>query len=175
MDAGDLELDEAALLHLYERLERPLYNVVYRFLWSPEDSQETVQEAFLRLWRMRARVRMDSVEPLLYRIAVNLARSRLRRRRLWRWVSLEALRNRASRDPGAEELAATTETHGHVRRAIETLPTDMRRVVILCELAGLSYQQVAAALGIPVGTVGSRRHRALELLRGMLRGADDAG
>jgi RNA polymerase sigma-70 factor (ECF subfamily) len=175
MDAGNLELDETALLHLYERLERSLYNVVYRFLWTPEDSQEIVQEAFLRLWRMRARVRMDSVEPLVYRIAINLARSGLRRRRLWRWVSLEALRNRASHDPGAEELAATAEARGQMRQAIEALPMDLRMVVVLCELAGLSYQQVAEAVGIPVGTVGSRRHRAMELLRKRLRRDADAG
>jgi RNA polymerase sigma-70 factor (ECF subfamily) len=175
MDAGDLELDEAALLHLYERLERPLYNVVYRFLWTPEDSQEIVQEAFLRLWRMRGRVRMDSVQPLVFGIAVNLARSRLRRRRLWRWVSLEALRNRASRDPGAEELAVAMETHRRMRRAIETLPIDLRTVIVLCELGGLSYHEVAEAVGIPAGTVGSRRHRAMELLRTRLKGNTDAG
>ena len=175
MEVGDLKLDEAALVHLYQRLERPLYNVVYRFLWTAEDSQEIVQEAFLRLWRMRARVRMDSVEPFLYRITVNLARSRLRKRRLWRWVSLEALRNRTSPDPGAEELAATAEARGRMRRVIEGLPMDLRKVVVLCELAGLSYQQVAQTLGIPVGTVGSRRHRAMELLRRKLSGDPNAG
>lgn len=170
MEEGGRELDEAALLHLYESLERPLYNVVLRFLWTPEDSQEVVQEAFLRLWRIRGRVRMASVEPLLYRIATNLATSRLRKRRLWRWISLEALRNRASPEPGAEELAVSAEERGRVRRAIESLPMELRKVVVLCELTGLSYEQVADSLQIPVGTVGSRRHRAMELLRRRLSG-----
>ena len=175
MDDGGCELDETALVHLYERLERSLYNVVYRYLWRPEDSQEVVQEAFLRLWRMRRKVRMDSVEPLLYRIALNTATSRVRKRRVWRWASLEALKDRASPSPGAEDLAAGVEERDRVRRAIEELPADLRKVVLMCELAGLSYQQVADTLEIPVGTVGSRRHRAMGLLRRSLGGGHHGG
>ena len=108
---------------------------------------------------------MHTVEPLLYRIATNLVTSRLRKRRVWRWISLEGLRSRASPNPGAEELAADAEERDRVRQAVESLPMDLRKVVVLCELADLSYQQIADTLKIPVGTVGSRRHRALELLR----------
>ena len=172
---ADAGLDEAALVDLYERLERPLYNVVYRYVWTREDAREIVQEAFMRLWRMRRRVRAGSADPLLYRIALNLAVNRWRRRRLWRWASLEALRERASPEPGAEELAATAQERRRMRRALESLPDGLRRVVVLCELAGLSYEQVAQALGIPAGTVGSRRHRAMELLRRKLGGDADAG
>jgi len=168
--AGQTGLDEEALVRLYERLERPLFNVAYRFVWTAPDAQEVVQETFLRLWRMRERVRIESVEPLLYRIAINLATSRLRRRRLWRWVSLEALRGRAAPHPGPEEHAVTGQQQARMRGAIEALPMDLRSVVVLCELAGLSYAQVAEALGIPAGTVGSRRHRALEQLRRELTG-----
>ena len=63
MDAGEPALDSPTLERLYTRLERSLYNVVYRFLWTPEDSHDVVQEAFVRLWQMRARVRIESVEP----------------------------------------------------------------------------------------------------------------
>jgi len=175
MGADAHSLDEAALVHLYEKLERRLFNVVYRFLWTSEDSQEVVQEAFLRLWRIRRQVRMSSVEPLLFRIATNLATTRVRKRRVWRWVSLEALRERASPNMETETLAVRAEGHTRVRRAIESLPMDLRRVVVLCELAELSYEQVAESLEIPIGTVGSRRHRAMDLLRQALRGESDAG
>jgi RNA polymerase sigma-70 factor (ECF subfamily) len=168
--AGQTGLDEEALVRLYERLERPLFNVAYRFVWTAPDAQEVVQETFLRLWRMRERVRIESVEPLLYRIAINLATSRLRRRRLWRWVSLEALRERAAPGPGAEAQAVAAQQQARMRGAIEALPPDLRSVVVLCELGGLSYAQVAEALGIPAGTVGSRRHRALERLQRELSG-----
>jgi RNA polymerase sigma-70 factor (ECF subfamily) len=166
-------LDEDALVRLYERLERPLYNVAFRFVWTAPDAQEVVQEAFLRLWRMRHRVRVDSVEPLLYRIAINLATSRLRRRRLWRWVSLEALRDHSAPGPNACEQAVAVRQQARLRGAIEALPMELRRVVVLCELGELSYAQVAETLGIPAGTVGSRRHRALERLRDELGGRSE--
>jgi RNA polymerase sigma-70 factor (ECF subfamily) len=174
MEGPEQPLDETALVRLYERLERPIYNVVYRFLWTSEDSQDAVQETFLRLWRMRHQVRTSTVEPLLYRIAINVATSRLRKRRVWRWISLEVLRSRASPNPGAEELVGDAEVRLRVRRAVESLPMDLRKVIVLCELAELSYQQVADGLEIPVGTVGSRRHRALELLRRKLGGDQNA-
>jgi DNA-directed RNA polymerase specialized sigma24 family protein len=63
MDADDLE-------RLYTRLERRLANVVYRWVWSMDEAQEIVQEAFVRLWRMRARVDLRTVEPLVYRMSV---------------------------------------------------------------------------------------------------------
>lgn len=162
------------MVQLYERLERPLYNVAYRYVWSAADAREVVQEAFLRLWRMRPRVRLDTVEPLLFRIAINAATSRLRRRRLWRWVSLGALGDRAAEDAGPERRAIAADAHARMRRALGTLPADLRQVVILCELSELSYAEVAEVLGVPAGTVASRRHRALERLRRTLsRGSDD--
>ena len=154
-------LDQTTLEDLFVRLERSLYNVVYRWLWSVEDSREVVQEAFMRLWRMRERVEIETVEPLVYKIALNLAASRRRTHRIWRWVSLEALREEPVDSRGADELAATAQETARLRAAVESLPESLRRVVFLCELSELSYEEVGRALSIPVGTVGSRRHRAL--------------
>jgi RNA polymerase sigma factor (sigma-70 family) len=168
MEVREPPLDGEALERLYVRLERPLFNVVYRMLWKAEDSQEVVQETFVRLFRMRERVRMSSVEPLAYRIALNLANSRLRSRRLWRWVSLGAQWDRASPDPNAEDLLAAAQDGERLRSAIEGLSPDLRNVILLCELSDLGYDRVAEALGIPPGTVGSRRHRAIEQLRDAL-------
>ena len=72
---------EAELYALYERLEKPLYNVLYRTVWEREEAHDLVQETFARLWAMRARVREETVEPLAYRIGLNLARSWQRKRR----------------------------------------------------------------------------------------------
>jgi hypothetical protein len=68
---GEVELEA-----LYERLEKPVYNVVYRWVWNPEEARDIVQDTFVRLWRMRQRVEMATVEPLVYKIALNLARSK---------------------------------------------------------------------------------------------------
>ena len=159
------ELDEAAVYALYERIEKPLYNVIYRWLWNPEDARDVLQEAFARLWRMRERVDVETVEPLVYRIALNLASSRRRRAKLLRWTSLDAVGERADDAPTGEDRIVLEGARNEVRAAVDSLPEKLRRTVMLCELTDLKQEQVARILGIPTGTVGSRRHRALRLLR----------
>ena len=167
------QLDEPALERLYLSLEKSLYNVVYRWLWSSDEARDVVQEAFMKLWAMRARVRLESVEPLVYRIALNLAASRRRWRRRWRWLSLDGLRERRAPASSSPELnASRSEIGERLRRALVALPEELRRVVVMCELSELSYEQIAGVLGIPAGTVGSRRHRALKLLRRSLGEAE---
>jgi len=155
--------DEAALERAFVRLERPVYNVVYRSLWSAEEAHDVVQEAFLRLWDMRARVRPDTVDPLVYRIALNLARNRRRWLRLRTFVGLGP----ADADPGAgaDRQLIDAEQERALRAAIDALPASQREVVLLIQFSGLSYREVGEALGIPEGTVGSRRTHALRALK----------
>lgn len=155
---------------LFERLERPLFNVVYRWVWDRDEAAELVQEAFARLWQARARVRADGAGAFVHRIAVNLAASRRRWRRLREFFAVEedvpAERVRPDEAVlGAEQAAA-------VRAAVEALPEKLRRALVLCELAELSYAEVAAVLEVPVGTVGSRRSAALARVREHLRGKE---
>ncbi len=159
---------ESDLEQLYARLERPLVNVVYRWLWSMDEAQDVVQEAFVRLWRMRARVELETVEPLIYRIAINLASSRRRSRRLWRWVSLDAIRDQAGGERPADETLEARDDRAELRAAVERLPKDLRAVAVLTELSDLTYPQIGEVLSIPAGTVGSRRNRALKRLREIL-------
>jgi RNA polymerase sigma-70 factor (ECF subfamily) len=158
------ELDRAALEALYLRLEKPLYNVVFRSVWDAGESRDVVQEAFLRLWRMRGRVRVETVEALVWRIALNLASKRRRAARRWHWVSVRLPRSR-TRQAEAEQGVLAHERARSVREALERLPAGLRQVVVLCELSELSYEQIGRLLSIPAGTVGSRRHRAIALLR----------
>ena len=150
-------LTRPAIEALYERLERPLYNVLYRWVWDPEEALDLVQETFMRLWAMRDRVRTETVEPLAYRIGTNLAANRRRRRKLWRMVGLGAVAGRGAAEEGADGALERSEAREAVRRAVLALPERLRRVVLLCE-----------SLGIPEGTVGSRRNAALIRLREML-------
>lgn len=158
-------MDEDDLDQLYARLERRLCNVIFRWVWRMEEAQDIAQEAFVRLWRMRDRVDMASVEPLVYRIALNLAVSRRRSQKLWRWLSLETLAERPSPRQAADESIAARDERRRLRAAVDALPEDLRRVIVLCELSELGYDAVGRILSIPAGTVGSRRHRALRLLR----------
>ncbi len=157
-------VDETSWVELYRTLEKPLYNVVYRWLWDSMESQDVVQEAFMRCWRVRDRIRPEGFKAFVYRTALNLASNRRRARKLWRFVSFESLPEEpADAHPGAPMLSR------HVQQAIDSLPETLRRVLLLCELAGLSYGEVAAVVGVREGTVGSRRNRALALLRERLQ------
>lgn len=159
LDDAPPGFDRAALEALYRRLERRVFNVVYRWVWSREDAADIVQDAFVRLWGMRARVRPETADALVYRIAVNLASNRRRQRRVWSLVTLAGL---TTAPPDVDD------TERRVRAAVEALPERLRRVVVLGEFAGMTAPEVGAVLGIPAGTVASRRHAALPLLRAAL-------
>jgi RNA polymerase sigma-70 factor (ECF subfamily) len=152
-------VDKAQWVDVYRRLEKPLYNVVYRVIWDATESQDVVQETFLRCWRRKDDIRADGFKGLLFRTALNLASNRRRSVRLWRMVGVTAL------DDVADESASTGSLSKPVREAVEALPTILRDVLLLTELAGMTYPEIAATLGIAEGTVGSRRTRALALLR----------
>ncbi len=166
-----MALDEATLLAAYRRLQAPLHNVLYRWLWHAQDCEDVMHEAFLRVWDRRAGVDAATVDALLYATALNLAKNRLRWRSLWRFVSP---------DPGAaadDDPAGETESHlaqRRVRTALERLDDTARNVLLLSEFAGLDTAQMAEVLGVAPGTVGSRRHRALAALRRELGDDDDA-
>jgi RNA polymerase sigma-70 factor (ECF subfamily) len=152
--------EEAQWIALYARLERRLFNVVYRILWDKAECQDVVQDAFLRCWRSRSRINADGLEPVLFRTALNLASNRRRSLRLWRFVGVADL-------PDAMPVRGDCDAvlPRSVDTAIRELPDNLRRVLLLTEIAGMSYAEVAATLGIREGTVGSRRTRAVELLR----------
>jgi RNA polymerase sigma-70 factor (ECF subfamily) len=153
--------DRRALESCYVRLERKVFNVVYRWLWNRDDAADVVQEAFVKLWSMRDRVRTETVDALVYRIAVNLASNRRRSRRLWSMVGLDDVR-------AAERDHEQSEVDRKVRAAVDALPERLRRVVVLSEFSGLSAKEIGAVLAIPEGTVASRRHHALAALKSTL-------
>jgi len=157
-------VDDASWVELYRALEKPLYNVVYRWLWDRMESQDVVQEAFLRCWRARDRIRAESFKAFVFRTALNLAANRRRRKKLWRLVSFDSLAEEP-RDSGAGASVLLP----RVQRAVDELPDRLKRVLLLCEVAGMSYGEVAVVTGVKEGTVGSRRNRALALLRERLR------
>lgn len=155
-------VDKADWIDAYRRLEKPLYNVVYRVIWDAAESQDVVQDAFLRCWRRKEDVYAEGFKALLFKTALNLARNRRRHVRLWRMVGVTAL------DDMADDGASGDALSKPMREALAALPATLRDVLLLTELAGMTYPEIAAALGIAAGTVGSRRTRALALLRARL-------
>ena len=167
-------IDEAALERLYVKLERPMYNVVYRWLWNASDAEEVTQEAFCRVWKAREGVDLATVEPLLYRTALNLASNRRRSARLWRWLGLDDANEEPADTLTSEDALARAQRQARVRAAIDALPERLREVLVLAEYAELSYGEIAATLGIPAGTVGSRRNAALARLSEALGPIEEA-
>jgi RNA polymerase sigma-70 factor (ECF subfamily) len=161
-------LDRAALEDLYRRLEKPLFNAVFRWVWDAAEARDVVQEAFVKLWSHAARVEPATVEPLLWRTALNLASNRRRRRRLWQWLTLEALSERSCPQPAADAQLSEHERARTIRRAVDELPEKLKRVILMCEFSQMGYAEIAAALAIPEGTVASRRSAALKKLESRL-------
>jgi RNA polymerase sigma-70 factor (ECF subfamily) len=161
-------LTQARLESLYARLEKPMWNALHRLLWDAHEAQDALHEAFLKVWRARERVDARTAEPLLWRAALNVGRSRLRARRLWRWATLAPLREAPHGAPGPDAQLEGRAREAALRRAIASLPERLREVVLLCELGGLKYEEAAEVLRVPMGTVASRRHKAVALLRAAL-------
>lgn len=113
-------------------------------------------------------MRPETLKPLLFRTALNLAANRCRARKLWRWLTLDALRAEPSPSPSSDVALDDARRVLSTRAAVDGLPEHLRQVIMLCELAEMSHAEVAQTLDIPIGTVGSRRHAALKRLRAQL-------
>lgn len=164
--------DAAALEELFTASEPVLFNVVLRSCWNRDDAAEIVQEAFGRLWAMRERVDPRRARALVFRIALNLAASRRRWRRVRSFVGWTDAR--ADERPLPEDDLLHAERCGAAGRAIEALPEPLRRALLLCELTELSYAEIARILRTRPGTVGSRRHAALARVRRVLAETEGA-
>lgn len=170
---GDLD----AFAQIVRRHERRLRIVLLRILGDTRDVEEAVQDAFVQAWRNLDRYRGEAaLFTWLYRIGVNAALARTRRKEL-PTVDVASLEGQAApRLPPAlrpEAAAEVDELRGRVLAALAELPFDYREAVVLRDLAGLSNDEVAAALDISVAAAKSRIHRGrlhlrerLELLEG---------
>jgi RNA polymerase sigma-70 factor (ECF subfamily) len=164
---------------LVGRYQDRLYPTVLRLCGCAEDAHDLLQEAFLRAFeRLGSFHGESSFYTWIYRIAVNLAlsdrrrkKAAFRRRQTRRDDSIDPADDPSQTDPALPLERA--ERDDRVHEALKALAPDHRAVVVLKDLDGLRYEEIAATLGIPVGTVRSRLHRARSELRERLRGALD--
>jgi RNA polymerase sigma-70 factor (ECF subfamily) len=166
---GDLaSFNELVLQH-----QRQVYAVCLRMLGQTAAAEDATQEAFVSAWRNLGGLRGDRFGPWLLRIAANVCTDELRRRKRRPGVSLEdALEEGgfqpADPDPLPEASLLSSELRGAIDRAILTLPEEQRLVVILSDVEGLDYQEIADVMGGSLGTVKSRLSRARAHLREVL-------
>ncbi len=153
---------------------RFLYTVAYRLTGNDADAQDLVQEVLLRVRRGLATYRPGSLEAWLSRITTNafLDETRRRKRRPSEPLPDEPDRVLAGGDDAATVLASAT-LSDDVQGALRALPDEYRAAVVLCDVVGLPYEEIADQLGVPVGTVRSRIHRGRAALRSALVGRDD--
>lgn len=171
----------AAFNRLVLRHQRAAYSLAYRFLGSREAAEDATQEAFLSAYRALPRFRGGRFRSWLMQIVANAARDELRRRARRPQRSLDEARDdpdRASIDPpDPGPTPDVVAEHGDLRRALEAalleLPEDWRLVVILSDVHGLAYDEIAETTGLPLGTVKSRLSRARGRLRDLLRVGGD--
>lgn len=169
--------DAAAFDALVVRHQDRVFNMALRLLNHREDALDVSQEIFLTVFKALHRFEGKArFSTWLYRVTVNRCRDELRRRGMVKHTrpqSLEARRDpdterRAdppSADPAPPELAQARETGELVTAAIAGLPDEARETLVLRDVEGLRYEEIAEVLGIPVGTVRSRLNRARTLLR----------
>jgi RNA polymerase sigma-70 factor (ECF subfamily) len=146
---------------------RFMYTVAYRLAGNDEDAQDLVQEALIRVRRGLERYEPGSLQGWLARIVTNVFLDEVRRRRRRPTAALPDDPERVlPPSPGADEVS--TQLSDDIQAALAALPEEFRVPVVLCDVADQSYEQIAASLGIPVGTVRSRLHRGRRMLRTML-------
>jgi RNA polymerase sigma-70 factor (ECF subfamily) len=143
-----------------------IYTVAYRLTGNHHDAQDLVQEVLLRVQRGLATYRPGSMEAWLGRITTNAFLDDVRRRRRRPSVAVPELPETIESGAlAADDALAREALPEHVNRALWALPDDYRAAVVLCDVVGLHYDEIADELGVPVGTVRSRIHRGRALLR----------
>lgn len=160
--------DRGAYGELVRLYHAGVINVVYRLCGDARLAEDAAQEAFIRGWlHLPSYNPRSSLRNWLYQIAVNAALDTLRKETKVSPNALEDLPLAAS-DPGPEAAVIQAEQRTQVQRAILALPPSSRVVLVLREYEGLSYQEIASALEIPIGTVMSRLNFARSRLKEIL-------
>lgn len=153
-----------------------VYRLAYRLSGNQQDAEDLTQETFIRVFRSLSSYTPGTFEGWMHRITTNLFLDLARRRQRIRFDNLS---DEAERLPGTHADPVVTFEHNNinadVQAALADLPPDFRAAVVLCDIEGLAYEEIAAALGVKLGTVRSRIHRGrLQLREALAHRAPDA-
>jgi RNA polymerase sigma-70 factor (ECF subfamily) len=168
--SGDVE----AFNLLVEQYQRLVYNLALRMLGNSEAAEDTSQDTFLSAYKAIGKFRGGSFKSWVLRIAVNSCHDKLRVARRYRVVSLDTLMleigdlPQANNNESPEDYALRRELGRFLNEGLAHLPEDQRLAVILSDVQGLSYEEVAQVAGCSLGTVKSRLNRGRTRLRDFL-------
>jgi RNA polymerase sigma-70 factor (ECF subfamily) len=176
-ESSDVELvakhlagDPRAFSELVRRYTRAIYNVTYRYTADGQEAENLTQETFLRAWSALPRVALDRpLKPYLIKIAVNLCRDWAEKKGSVAVDSLEASEQEPASDEGDPvQVVSELELKARIQAKLDVLAPLQRTVIILRYSEGLSYDEMATALEMPVNTVRTHLHRAKARLRQLL-------
>ncbi|HEV2014271.1 MAG TPA: sigma-70 family RNA polymerase sigma factor [Candidatus Dormibacteraeota bacterium] len=165
--------DQEAFTQLIVQYQVPLYNMALRMVGGPDDAADIAQEAFLRAWEKIRTLRDAPFKSWLFQIAANLCYDHFRRGRRYGVMPEEDQTGNvvglgiATPDP--QERAEANERNRLVRQSIEALEHDMRIAIVLRDVNGMAYDEIASVLRVPLGTVKSRIARARAQVQERLR------
>ncbi|TNY37890.1 RNA polymerase sigma factor SigE [Thermomonospora catenispora] len=144
-----------------------VFRLAYRLTGNRYDAEDLTQDVFVRVFRSLSSYTPGTFEGWLHRITTNLFLDRARRRQRIRMDALpeDAADRLHGREPGPAQIYEERHLDGDVQAALTALPPEYRAAVVLCDIEGLSYEEIAATLGVNLGTVRSRIHRGRARLR----------
>jgi RNA polymerase sigma-70 factor (ECF subfamily) len=146
-----------------------VYRLAYRLTGNAHDAEDLTQETFIRVFRSLASYRPGTFEGWLHRITTNLFLDMVRRRSRLRMEGLPEDTDRlAGGGPDPEQVYVDTHLDPILQASLDELAPEFRAAVVLCDIEGLSYEEIGATLGVKLGTVRSRIHRGRAALRGSL-------
>ncbi|WP_193386444.1 RNA polymerase sigma factor SigE [Streptomyces xiaopingdaonensis] len=148
-----------------------VYRLAYRLTGNQYDAEDLTQEVFVRVFRSLSTYTPGTFEGWLHRITTNLFLDTVRRKQRIRFDSLgdDAAERLASREPTPQQHFNDRHFDADVQQALDTLAPEFRAAVVLCDIEGLSYEEIATTLGVKLGTVRSRIHRGRSHLRKALQ------
>jgi RNA polymerase sigma-70 factor (ECF subfamily) len=150
-----------------------VYRLAYRLSGNAQDAEDLTQETFIRVFRSLSNYQPGTFEGWLHRITTNLFLDMVRRRQRIRFEALpEDTERLRGTEPSPEQVYSDTHLDPEIQAALDALPPEFRVAVVLCDIEGLSYEEIAATLGIKLGTVRSRIHRGRVQLRAALAHLD---
>ncbi len=163
------ENDRPSWEDVAHRYGRKIYNFAYRLTGDPDDAADLVQDVLLRVRKGLERYEPGSFEGWLWRITRNAFLDQVRRdRRRPTSPLLDGDHAGLGSSPSPDEVLASVRLSEDVQSALLKLPYDFREAVVLCDVVGLTYDEIADVVGVPVGTVRSRIHRGRKMLRELL-------
>ena len=169
--SGDLDAFE----QLVARYETKVYTIAYRYVGNYNDASDLAQDAFIRVYRSINNFRGDSsFLTWLYRVVTNVCKDELRRRAKEKTVSIDEIVEKGKSPPAEmqnkplEEAVLSREWQEEVQQILNTLSDDHRTVVVMKDIQGYSYEEIAGYLECSLGTVKSRLNRARHILKDRL-------